>query len=508
MNKQAPLLDETPHDTQDEPSREQLPSRNEQDTATTDAAAHAGSPAPDAAETQQPGETAATAHSAPRIVEGSLAESILLSEAADEAPETEEAAGTAPPDTLDAIGQSSRRTRLLHVGLLLTAWLIPLLLVGTLLLAQFVPGLAGPLSHVVPGLLPSATVTLVPISEEMYLTAAITAVTGSPDEVRQEVGARLLSVSTPAIAQTVPTTGTGHTIATHATGSVTFYNEAPYPQTIASGTVLTGADGVQVVTNTPAFLPAGNPPRLGVVTVPAHAVLTGPGGNIAAFDLGGLCCAAGVAVKNTIAFTGGHRARDFAAVAQRDVQQVARPLATTLTKSAQETLTAQVHPNEQVLSPERCMPIVHPDHPVGSEATQVAITVSVTCRGEVYDAEGAKVLAATLLAQQAARTLGSSYEVVGEVTTQIVEVKVVDAHQGTLLLSVSAEGVWSYPFSQTRLHQLASLIAGTRVQDAKTLLLHTQGIRAVTITCSGGNGSTLPTNPDQITLRLLIMVGL
>jgi hypothetical protein len=49
--------------------------------------------------------------------------------------------------------------------------------------------------------------------------------------------------------------------------------------------------------------------------------------------------------------------------------------------------------------------------------------------------------------------------------------------------------------------------AGTRVQDAKVLLLHTPGIRAVTITLSGGNGSTLPTNPDQITIRLLIVVG-
>jgi VCBS repeat-containing protein len=507
MNKPAPLLDETAHDTQDEPSREQPPSENEQDTAAP-GAAHAGSPASGAAETQQPGETRAVADSTPRIVEGSLVESILLSEAADEAPETEEAAGTALPDAPYPTSQPPPRTRLLHLGLLLAAWIIPIVLLGTLLLAQFVPGLAGPLSHVVPGWLPSATVTLVPISESMQLTSAITAVTGTPEEGHQEIGARLLSVSTPAVAQTVPTTGTGHTAATHATGSVTFYNEAPYAQTVPAGTVLTGADGVQIATETTALILAGNPPSFGVVTVPAHTVLTGPGGNIAAFDLAGLCCAAGVAVKNTTAFTGGQRARDFAAVAQRDVQQVAGPLITTLTQSAQETLTTQVHPTEQVVSPERCTPTVHPDHPVGSEATQVSITVSVTCRGELYDAQGAKVLAATLLAQQAARILGSSYEVVGEVTTQIVGVKVVDAQRGTLLVSVSAEGVWSYPLSQTRLHQLASLIAGTRLQDAKTLLLHTQGIRAVTITLSGGNGSTLPTNPDQITLRLLIVVGL
>jgi hypothetical protein len=501
MSRHVSILDEPPH----EPLKEQPSGGNEQDTATTDAATHAGAPALEEAE--EPHLDGTAAPPAPRIVEGTVVESILLSPAgADE--DTEEAASTALSDAPYPTGQPPPCTRLLRVGLLLTAWAIPIVLVGTLLLAQFVPGLAGPLSRVVPGLLPSATVTIVPISEAMHLTAAITAVTGTPEEDRQEVGARLLAVSTPAVAQTVPTTGRGHTAATHATGTVTFYNEATYPQTIASGTVLTGADGVQAVTETAALIPAGNPPRFGVVTVPAHAVLTGPGGNISAFDIGGLCCAAGVAVKNSVAFTGGQRARDFAAVAPRDVQQVAGPLATTLTQSAQQTLTAQVHPTEQVVGPERCMPSIHPDHPVGSEAIQVTVAVSVTCRGEVYDVQEARVLAATLLAQQAARTLGSSYEVIGDITTQITQVRTVDAHRGTLLVSVSAEGVWSYPVSETRLHHLPSLIAGIRVQEAKSLLLRMQGIRAVTITLSGGNGSTLPTNPDQITIRLLIVVGL
>jgi hypothetical protein len=291
-------------------------------------------------------------------------------------------------------------------------------------------------------------------------------------------------------------------------GTVTFYNETTYPQTVVSGTVLTGADGIHIVTEIAGSIPAGNPPRFGVVTVPAHAVLTGPGGNIAAFDLSGLCCAARVAVKNTVAFTGGQRARDYMAVAQRDVAPIAGSLATTLTGSSRATFGMQVRPNEQEVAPAHCTTTVHTDHPIGSEATQVTVAVSVTCRGEVYDAQRAKVLAATLLAQQAARTLGSSYEVVGDVTTQIVQVSTVDAHRGTLLLSVSAEGVWSYPLSVTHLYQFASLIAGKRVQEAKTLLLGMQSIRAVTITLSGGNGSTLPTNPDQITIRLLIVVGL
>ena len=504
MNKQAQVLDEPPHETQEEPLEEQPSSGNEQDTATTDAAAHAGSPAPEEVGVQHLDETIAPLAPPSRIVEGSLIESILLSEAvADEDTEMLEAT-----TALHLAGQSSRRTRLLRAGVLLTAWFIPIALVGTLLLAQLMPGLAGPLSHVVPGLLPSATVTIVPISEEVHLTASITAVTGTPDEDHHEVEARLLSVTTPAVAQTVPTTGKGHTSAMHAMGTVTFYNEATYPQTIVAGTVLTGADGIHIVTDTAALIPAGNPPRFGVVTVPAHAVLPGPGGNIAAFDLSGLCCAAGVAVKNTVAFTGGQRARDYMAVAQRDVAEITGSLATTLTRSSQATFEMQVRPNEQEVAPAHCTPTVHTDHPVGGEATQVTVTVTVTCQGEVYDVRETKVLAATLLAQQAARTLGANYEVVGEVTTQITQVRLRDPHQGTLLLSVWAEGVWSYPVSETRLHQLASLIAGKRVQDARTLLLHMQGIRAATIMLSGGTGAILPTHPEQISMRMLIVVGL
>ena len=33
---------------------------------------------------------------------------------------------------------------------------------------------------------------------------------------------------------------------------MTFYNAAPYAQTVAAGTVLTGADGVEIVTDAPA----------------------------------------------------------------------------------------------------------------------------------------------------------------------------------------------------------------------------------------------------------------
>jgi hypothetical protein len=43
--------------------------------------------------------------------------------------------------------------------------------------------------------------------------------------------------------KTVATTGTAHQDAKAAHGAVTFYNAAPYWQTVSAGTLLTGADG-------------------------------------------------------------------------------------------------------------------------------------------------------------------------------------------------------------------------------------------------------------------------
>ena len=70
-------------------------------------------------------------------------------------------------------------------------------------------------------------------------------------------------------------------------GRVTFYNAAPSVQTIAAGTLLTGKDGVEVVTDQDAVIPAGTLATNGQVTVAAHAVNLGPSGNIAAQDIYG-----------------------------------------------------------------------------------------------------------------------------------------------------------------------------------------------------------------------------
>jgi len=178
---------------------------------------------------------------------------------------------------ITADGKKRSGWLLVSAGLLL---LVLLLLVGMGTLWD-----SGPLAPLL--FRSTVTVTIVPTRIDRHATLVITAVTGTPDGARYEVAARLVSATSPQLVASGQASGVVHMPATTARGTLTLYNAATYPQTIAAGTVLTGADGVQVVTDTPAPIPAGNPPLFGIVTVGAHALQVGSHGNIAALNING-----------------------------------------------------------------------------------------------------------------------------------------------------------------------------------------------------------------------------
>src|SRR5258708_4162004 len=89
---------------------------------------------------------------------------------------------------------------------------------------------------------PTVTVTLVPKSQEVTLITTL------------QFG-RLLAPINLSQTATAPTTGKGHQDARSATGILTFYNGSFSAQTVYAGTVFTGADGVQVVTDETAAIP-------------------------------------------------------------------------------------------------------------------------------------------------------------------------------------------------------------------------------------------------------------
>jgi hypothetical protein len=348
----------------------------------------------------------------------------------------------------------------------------------------------------------TATVTIVPTRLDRQATLVITAVTGAPDVARQEVAARFVSATSPARKASGRASGLARIPATAAWGTLTFYNAATYPQTIAAGTVLTEADGVQVITDAPASIPAGNPPLFGVVTVSAHARHPGSRGNIAALDIDGLCCVAGVAVKNTAGFGGGQDAQTYSTVRQADIDDLARPLIGTLTQDARTGVRSQISPQEWMVTVPTCTPAISVDHAVGSRATQVTVTIKVTCQSEVYDQQAAQRLASGSFMQESRTALGANYAPVGKVTTTLVAVAVTDTKRGTLALSIEARGGWVYQWKLAHRKTLARRIAGMRKQEALALVLREEGVQTAGIDLAGSEQTTLPADPSRIIINV------
>jgi hypothetical protein len=117
-----------------------------------------------------------------------------------------------------------------------------------------------------------ATITIIPKSQQVTLTGTL------------QLG-RVLSPLTISQSQAVPTTGKGHQDEKAATGFITFYNGRSSSVTIAAGTTVTAASGIEVITNQDAIIPAGNPPTYGETTVPASTLVTGRRGNISVGDI-------------------------------------------------------------------------------------------------------------------------------------------------------------------------------------------------------------------------------
>jgi hypothetical protein len=339
-------------------------------------------------------------------------------------------------------------------------------------------------SFLLPLLAPTATVTIIPVGRTITRTTVI------------QVHGRQLLPLTLTQSLSAPATGKRHQDATRAGGTITFYNGLLTSQTIAGGTVLTGSDGVQVITDLPAIIPAANPPFEGHITIPAHALSAGAGGNIQAYDINQACCATSVVAKNTSAFTGGAAARDFLAVRRTDINTAVTSLLLTLSESENAALQAQLRPGE-ALAVSTCTPHVASNHKPGDVATQVTVTVSDTCGGIAYTAHEVYTDATQLLKAQATTTLGAEYALLGNIQVAIVHATAGEHRQGSLHLVVQVTGTWVYQITPAMQQHLLRLIAGKTKQQASASLLQIPGIAGVQISAEGGN-RTLPEDPRRI----------
>ncbi len=355
-------------------------------------------------------------------------------------------------------------------------------------------------------LTPTASVTLIPAQTTITTTFTLTTTTGSPNPARLQIPGRLLPSLTLEQSRTVPTTGTGHQAASSAHGTLTFYNGLPATQTVAAGTLLTGADGVQVVTDHDAIIPAATlatPPIDGQVTVAAHAAHVGPAGNIGAHDINGPCCREYILAQNTTAFAGGQDARSYPMVTLHDIDGAASSLKSFLAQSVQAALGYQLTPAEALVTPVPCVPTVTSTRRAVEEATQVTVSVDEVCTGEAYDKSALHTQIAQRLAQQAKDQLGPGYVQSGDVQATIQLVTITNAKQGTVALRVKGAGVWVYQFNDEQVQNMARTIAGESKQQATNTLLHILGVSQVAITLSGDGSTSLPADPGKI--RLLVL---
>lgn len=298
--------------------------------------------------------------------------------------------------------------------------------------------------------------------------------------------------------KTVPTTGSGTQPATTAQGTITLYNALSIAQTIPAGTLLVGADGVQVTTDSTVTIPAGNAPTEGEINVTAHTLQPGPAGNIPALDIDAPCCRAEVIAKNTDAFTGGQNARSYQAVSTQDIQAVATGLVTELQHQETATDQTELGTEESLTMPLSCTSQTSTDHAAGDEATQVTVKVSETCQGTAYHTAQLQNLIEQATTRQIQGSQAGSYEL--DPATESTQVIASDGQASSL--KVKANGVLVYHWTNAQLQALAVQMAGKSKSYATTLLRQQPGIVNVSMQINGRDNGSLPADLDAFSLFL------
>jgi Baseplate J-like protein len=174
-------------------------------------------------------------------------------------------------------------------------------------------------------------------------------------------------------------TGRQHIAATTATGTITFYNGAIYTQIIPFGTVLKGSDGIAIITDEQAVIPAAQqttPPTYGQVSVSAHALTQGIVGNIRAGDINEACCVTSVIAQNA-SFHGGRDASTYTYLSDQDVQNTTAPL---LPMFQVQTLSLLPRPQ---LNP-TCTTTTTSTPTIGKETTSAVLRITETCKAFSY----------------------------------------------------------------------------------------------------------------------------
>jgi VCBS repeat-containing protein len=294
---------------------------------------------------------------------------------------------------------------------------------------------------------------------------------------------------------TVPATNLVVIPGRRASGTLTFHNTqnpCNIARSIPAGTVFTDSHGTSVATDNVAILGASC-----TVTVPARALRIGPIGDIAAHDMKQNYQST-IIVDNSVALVGGQYGQTYTTVQHSDIAGAASRVTVRLKQDTLNALRLQLLTNEQYVSSPVCKSKVTSDHQVNDATTSLNVTVTETCKAELYDSQKIVSRSEAMLNERAQALFGPNYALTGDIKAEITHVAT-DSKQGTLI-TVAASGLWTYHFSNARANQLARLIAGKDTKDAQAILSNQQGVQSVRIAITGNDGHTLPGNADSINI--------
>ncbi|GAC1313258.1 MAG: hypothetical protein NVSMB27_49280 [Ktedonobacteraceae bacterium] len=395
-------------------------------------------------------------------------------------------------------GRQSQRKRF-TLSLVATV-LVPIILLVLLIVPRLLGVSLFPVGVPFLGADPTAVVTVTPQTRLLHDTYLLTA---SPQTKNADASTRIipdrLMQGMASGSRNTQATGITTIPGVQARGALLLVNSSKSPISVPSGNRFISLSGVQVQTTQSVVVPARQEGTSGSATVSAVAIDVGTPGNIPANDISTYCCD-GLVVSNPFGFSGGVDARQAHVVTQADVDGVSGALSSSLQKQVLKQVLQKLGPGEVIAELPVYQSVVTPDNPVGAQVNQVSVQVTVSTTVIVYNRNVANQVAIQLLSEQAAQTLGKSYQLQSNAGVDTPRVET--GKNGVIYLSMPVHEVWIYQFSTQQMSQWRKYIRGATQEAALAYLNEQSGVAAVHIHLPFGTDHC-PSSIDQIKIELM-----
>jgi hypothetical protein len=315
------------------------------------------------------------------------------------------------------------------------------------------------------GLLPQATVTLVPAHTRLVSSVEIVARTGidQPDYVNRLVPARVVQARVEGTGTTMAT-GSMFAPAGKARGTVTFINRTAREIMVPANTVVRTVTGnnVRFRTESEVTVPAGVGQRAGVTV---EALEPGRQGNVAAFAIGEVEGPLGLSLRVTNeAPTSGGTMADVVVVTQADKERLLGELQQQLQAQAYTRLGESLRQGEYI-PPETVQTFTLAetyDRFAGEQSPTLSLQLQLLARGMAVDLAGAQTLATRALRESV-----PPGHFLLEDTIQHGAVQFIRFDQESVRMSLTAVGEALLPI---RTGEVRALLAGMPLDEATRLL--------------------------------------